>query len=73
MDNYTSYIGKDGVEIFVSDGISQGDQWGTFTCKPSGSLKRLKSSEMPMVDSRKEAQANLDSWAEKKGLRVVDG
>lgn len=63
-----------GRELFVSEGLwmdGQALQYGTFWKSPSGGLHRVKSPAMPMVATREEAQANLDAWAEKKGLKPV--
>lgn len=64
-----------GREVFVSKGLWGKDgqtQYGTFWRSPSGGLHRVKSPAMPMVATREEAQANLDAWAEKKGLQLVE-
>lgn len=65
-----SYLDENGQEIFVAAGLG-GDTFGSFRCKPNGSLQRVKSPAMPMVDSREEAEKNLQAWAEKKGLQLL--
>lgn len=64
------YVGKDGTVIFVSKGL--GKEYGVFRQSGSGGLHRLKSSELPMVATKTEAQNNLDAWAKKKGLNAVE-
>lgn len=61
----TTYTDDQGREVVADRGI--GDKWGVFRKKPNGSLERVKSSELPMVGSREEAQASLDAYAQKKG------
>lgn len=58
------------VEIFVAAGLG-GDTYGTFYRKPNGSLKRITSSNLPMRDLPENAQADLDAYAEKRGLKLV--
>ncbi|MTI82608.1 MAG: ParB/RepB/Spo0J family partition protein [Firmicutes bacterium] len=64
-----SYLDENGQEIFISSGLGQ-DIFGTFRRKSSGALQRVKSPAMPMVDTREEAEKNLQIWAEQKGLQV---
>lgn len=70
MNKDTKYYGKDGTIILVEKGL--GKEYGAFRRSNSGGLHRLKSSELPMVPTRTEAQQNLDVWAKKKGLKVVE-
>ncbi|WP_114679319.1 helix-turn-helix domain-containing protein, partial [Desulfotruncus alcoholivorax] len=67
-DQPKCYI-HNGREIFVSRGL--GSEYGTFWRSSTGGLHRIKSPAMPMVESREEAQSNLDQWAAKKGLQAV--
>jgi hypothetical protein len=69
MNKSTQYIGKDGTIIFVEKGL--GKEYGVFRKSNSGGLHRLKSSELPMVSTRTEAQNKLDTWAKKKGLTAI--
>ncbi|WP_034631182.1 helix-turn-helix domain-containing protein [Desulfotruncus alcoholivorax] len=64
----TCYV-HNGREIFISKGL--GNEYGTFWRSPDGGLHRVKSPAMPMVESREEAQSNLNQWAAKKGLQAV--
>ena len=64
------YLDDKGRELFVSTGL--GSEYGTFWQSEKGGLHRVKSPAMPMTSSREEAQANLDAWAKKKGLRPVE-
>ena len=65
------YLNESGREIFVSTGL--GSEYGTFWRSEMGGLHRVKSPAMPMVPTREEAQANLDAWAAKRGLQLVEG
>jgi len=68
-------------KFFVSDGISQGRQWGTFKRKKKGkrqaggvyvgSLQRVCSSALPMVATKAEAQRMLNVWATAKGYKLL--
>jgi ParB/RepB/Spo0J family partition protein len=59
-----------GRALFVSDGISQGKSWATYWRKASGSLARLRSPNLPERVTREEAQDDLDTWAEARGLEL---
>lgn len=65
-----NYIHENGQEIFVWRNGQE--QYGTFWRSASGGMHRIKSPAMPMTFTKKEAQANLDAWAEKKGLPLVE-
>ncbi|MEW6423149.1 MAG: hypothetical protein AB1523_00135 [Bacillota bacterium] len=58
-------------KFFVSDGISKGRQWGTFKRRKSGSLQRVCSPALPMVNTKSEAQKMLNSWAMTKGFKLL--
>ena len=69
-----------GEKYFVSDGISKGRQWGTFKRKKGkrqagevcvGSLQRVCSPTLPMVNTKSEAQKMLNSWAMAKGYKLL--
>lgn len=64
------YIDKKSNEIFVSTGL--GSEYGTFRKSKNGGLHRVKSSAMPMVSSREEAEKDLKIWAEKNHLKRKD-
>lgn len=70
MANSKRYLDKKGRVIFVAQGL--GDKFGTFWRSSSGGLHRVKSPAMPMVTTREEAQANLDAYAQARGLEMVD-
>ena len=53
---------KTGEEYVISDGISEGRSWGTYTRRPNGSLKRVVSPKVPVRASREEAEADLKRW-----------
>ena len=63
---YTDRLGQ---VLFVSDGLSNGDRWGTFWRKTNGSLCRLKSPRLPMRPTFAEAQDDLDVYAARGKLR----
>lgn len=70
----TQYRHSQGWILFVSSGISDGEDWMTVYVKPgkdgryrSGS-HRLKSPALPLRGTREDAQADLDRYAEKKGF-----
>jgi len=75
------WIDQRGEKFFVSDGISQGRQWGTFKRKKKGkrqaggvyvgSLQRVCSSALPMVATKAEAQRMLNVWATAKGYKLL--
>lgn len=65
-----NYLDKKGNEIFVSTGL--GSAYGTFRKSKNCGLHRVKSPSMPMTSSKEEAQDNLDLWAKKNGLAVID-
>jgi len=58
-------------QIFVSDGISKGRGWGAFRRNKNGSLQRVKSPALPMVNTKAEAQKMLNSWAKSKGYKLL--
>lgn len=66
------YIDQKGRRLFISDGISSGAKWGTFFCKPNGSLKRIKSTALPMRRAKEAAQADLDQYAMRKGIEGIE-
>lgn len=76
------WLNENNEQVFVSDGISQGRQWGTFRRKEKGkqmqaggvyvgSLQRICSPALPMVGTKAEAQKMLNIWAEEKGYRLL--
>jgi hypothetical protein len=69
----TRYLDRHGRTLFVHDGISNGRAWGVFYRTPSGSLRRVKSDQLPMCPTREAAQNCLDAWARARKLRVVEG
>jgi hypothetical protein len=54
--------------LFVTDAFSGGRVWFTGYRKPSGALKRVCSPSLPVRKNHDEAQADLNQWAQKKGL-----
>ena len=62
MTEQTPYHHRKYGRIVISDGLSDGKQFGSFYVKPSGSLKRMIS--IPMTDSINEAKYRLMQWAE---------
>lgn len=47
-------------EYFISQGI--GSHWSTYTRKPNGSLRRVKSDSLPQRHTREEAERDLRWW-----------
>jgi hypothetical protein len=66
MSNY--FDPKNDRVIFISDGISDGRQFGTFYRKRNGSLKRFVSPHLPMRKKKCDAQIDLDKYAVIKKL-----
>ena len=65
---------EDGRNIYYVGAALGGD---CFLCykRPIGSMsrgRRIKSPALHVRDEREKAQADLDAWAKKKGLREVD-
>lgn len=58
-------------KLFISDGISDGKQWGTFERKPNGSLRRIKSKYLPMRPTKEKAKADLAAYL--RGIIGVPG
>lgn len=65
-----NYLMADGRELYVTDGFSEGRTWFTAYKAPTGSTRRYKSPDLPCRRTREEAQADLDSYARKKGLKA---
>lgn len=63
----TEYIDDRGKTVMVSQGI--GELWMTCRVKKSGSLQRVKSKFLPERDTQKEAQADLDQYANAMGWK----
>ena len=52
--------------LFIHDGISGGQRFGTFYQKLNRSLKRVVSKNLPLQITRELARADLDNYAVKK-------
>ncbi|OGS01438.1 MAG: hypothetical protein A2V88_13995 [Elusimicrobia bacterium RBG_16_66_12] len=63
------YIDYQGRELFICSGISCMRAWTTYYRKPSGSLKRVTSPCLPIRENPKQAQDDLDLWAQRGGLQ----
>jgi len=46
----------------VSDGISKGEKWATYSRTQSGSLYRIVSPALPLRDTKEEAEGDLLRW-----------
>ncbi len=68
---WIDYTDRRGRRLFVHDGISNHSTFGTFYRKPSGSLKRLVSKNLPMRDTAVEAQADLNRFARSNGYAAI--
>lgn len=65
---YSEYLDENANLVFVSSGISGGKVWMTVRQKPSQKgTHRIKTKYLPIRHSMDEAQADLDTYAEKKG------
>ena len=66
-----AYQDKKGFVYFVGDGISRGEDFMTLKQKigPGHGTHRVVSRSLPLRKSIVAAQADLDIWAEKKGLK----
>jgi len=49
-------------QYIVSAGISGGEWWATYTRRPSGGLRRVKSPKLPLRATRAEAERDLCDW-----------
>lgn len=57
----SSYRDENGRVYFVSDGISQGEFWGTFYRSGTGSLRRYRG--LPMREDKRQAEEDLKLYA----------
>ena len=48
-----------------------GESWFAGWVSKSGGTHRLVAKDLPLRESRAEAQADLDAWAKRKGLVAV--
>jgi len=70
-DRTCHYEDNDGRILFVTYGAA-GKAYRTFYCKDGEeALTCMKSTSMPYVETRKEAEANLVEYAEKRGWKKV--
>lgn len=67
----TGFMTRDGRKLFICDGISGGRFWGTFFKKANGSLARFKTASLPMRPKKRDAEADLQRYAEANGLSKV--
>lgn len=65
---YRDFLGR---VLYVSPALTNGTTWMTVYSKENGSLKRVKSKWLPLRVTRGEAQADLDRYAEERGMREV--
>jgi len=65
---YRDFLGR---VLYVSPSLTNGTTWMTVYSKENGSLKRVKSKWLPLRVTRGEAQADLDRYAEERGMREV--
>ena len=61
----------DSQEYFVHWNISirKGEWWGTFALRSTGSLRRIVSVDLPMRQTRQEAEADLKNWLAKRARK----
>ena len=63
-----TYIDENGARVFVSSGISRGEDWMTVRRKKTtAGTHRVKSPALQIRDTRDEAQRDLDAYAAKRG------
>jgi VCBS repeat-containing protein len=67
---YKTYRDKNGEKIFIARSFN--GQYGSFRAKKSGSLQRVKSSALPMVNTLAAAQSDLDKYAVKNGFCLFE-
>ncbi len=68
-------LGKWSQLSFVSAGIGQDTTFMTFYRKPSGALRRFVAygNALPPRNTREAAQADLDAYAQARGLKPAGG
>ncbi len=54
-------------QVFVHDGLSNGQGWATYRRAANGSLHRVKSPALPVRESREEAEQDLEKWLARSG------
>ena len=69
----TKYIDDMGKLVVVSSGISGGETFMACRVRKSGALHRIKSKKLPLRNTRKAAQEDLDRYAEEMRWPMVDG
>lgn len=67
---YRDFLGR---VLYVSPALTNGTTWMTVYSKENGSLKRVKSKWLPLRVTRGEAQADLDRYAEERGIPAIRG
>ena len=68
----SKYIDENGILVVVSSGISGGNAYMACRVRKSGSLQRIKSKNLPIRNTRNEAQEDLDLYAENRGWSVAE-
>jgi hypothetical protein len=67
----TIYLDENGCRCFVSSGISKGGDWFTVRVKPGKTAQhRITSVNLPIRDTKAEAQFDLDGFARWKNWKV---
>ena len=66
------YMDKRGRLLFVSDGFTDGKEWGTFYRSEQGSLKRFTGKGLEQRETREKAEADLKKYAMEHGFKHVD-
>ena len=66
------YIDDMGKRVVVSSGIGDGSYYMICRVTKSGGLHRVKSTNLPIRLTRKEAQADLDRYAVRMGWPLVE-
>lgn len=67
------YMDKRGRLLFVSDGFTDGAEWGTYYRSEQGTLKRFTAKELDQRDTREKAESDLKKYAAEHTFDHIDG
>ena len=65
------YKDRNGRILFISDGITKGEAYGTFYLTANGALRRFKAKNLIMRTNRSKAEEDLLGYAKLHGLLEV--
>ncbi len=66
------YMDKRGRLLFVSDGFTDGQEWGTYYRSEQGTLKRFTGKGLDLRDTREKAESDLKKYAGEHDFEHVD-